>query len=265
MNKTYVTLLSTPNYIDGVKVLNKSLRKYSDIPLLCVCSKSLPEASIKQLADDGINCHRLQSSALEMANINNLVPGTRPHWQFTFDKLMIWGLTEYDKMVFLDADMLVCDTIDELFDWPDMSAVQCDALLDSNRLHLNSGMMVIEPNEIVLQTLIENVESTITECRKNQPGVGDQDVIQRVFSHWPEYSEKHIPFRYNIYFKDVTYYYRNHLKEGTPKIVHFSATGKPWVRQSLKINIGIIISIIEHNIRALKYHFEYKKLLGRFL
>jgi len=265
MNKIFVTLLSTPNYIDGVKVLNKSLKRYSNIPLLCVCSKSLPEDSIKQLSDENILCHRLEDSVVELVNVNCLVPGTRPHWQFTFDKLLIFGLTQYDKIVFLDADMMVCDDIDGLFDWPDMSAVQSGKVLHPDWLHLNSGLMVIEPNIQVLQILLDNVVPTIDECKNIQSGVGDQDVIQRVFSQWPEQNEKHLPFAYNLYFKDITYYMRNNSCCCTPKIIHFSASGKPWVKQSLKINVAVIISIMRHNIKALKYHFEYKLLLGRFL
>lgn len=66
---SYVTLLSTQNYLDGVIVLYKSLRQYSKIPFHCVCSKSLPKRCIEELNNEGINTISLTETAIEMAQI----------------------------------------------------------------------------------------------------------------------------------------------------------------------------------------------------
>lgn len=40
----------------------------------------------------------------------------RPWFNTTFSKLHVFGLTEFDKIVYLDADLLLLSNIDELFD-----------------------------------------------------------------------------------------------------------------------------------------------------
>lgn len=39
-----------------------------------------------------------------------------------FTKLSIWRLTQYDKAVFLSANLLVIQNVDELFEKPELSA-----------------------------------------------------------------------------------------------------------------------------------------------
>ncbi|KAJ4878456.1 Galactinol synthase 7 [Raphanus sativus] len=43
----------------------------------------------------------------------------RDYYIINYSKLRIWNLIEYNKVVFLDADIQVYDNIDELFDLPD--------------------------------------------------------------------------------------------------------------------------------------------------
>lgn len=40
----------------------------------------------------------------------------RPWFNTTFSKLHVFGLTEFDKIVYLDADLLLLNNVDELFD-----------------------------------------------------------------------------------------------------------------------------------------------------
>ena len=47
----------------------------------------------------------------------------RPELGVTLTKLHVWKLTDYDKMVFCDADMVVVRNIDDLFEREELSAV----------------------------------------------------------------------------------------------------------------------------------------------
>lgn len=51
------------------------------------------------------------------------VSAGRPRWNQSFAKLAVLGMTQFDTVVMLDADMMVVDNIDDLFDAPAMSAV----------------------------------------------------------------------------------------------------------------------------------------------
>jgi hypothetical protein len=72
---------------------------------------------------------------------------TNPNWKHTYSKLRIFEQREFDKIVYLDADMLICKNIDELFDKPHMSAVNAGGMLPelSSWVQLGSCVMVIEP------------------------------------------------------------------------------------------------------------------------
>ena len=67
---SYITLLSTPNYLDGVIVLFKSLRQYSQMPFHCICSKSLPQICIERLKKEGIDTLKLTDPAFEKGQIS---------------------------------------------------------------------------------------------------------------------------------------------------------------------------------------------------
>ena len=42
--------------------------------------------------------------------------------QILWTKLRVWQLDDYDKVVMIDADMLVLKNVDELFKMPELSA-----------------------------------------------------------------------------------------------------------------------------------------------
>lgn len=44
------------------------------------------------------------------------------NWNKTFDKLKIFDLIEYDKLVYLDCDMMILANLDFLFEYPTFSA-----------------------------------------------------------------------------------------------------------------------------------------------
>lgn len=53
----------------------------------------------------------------------NLALLKRPELGVTLTKLHVWKLTQYEKMVFCDADMVVVRPIDDLFQREELSAV----------------------------------------------------------------------------------------------------------------------------------------------
>lgn len=116
----YVTLLSTSNYLDAVLVLNKSLRRvHSKYPLLVALTENVnnPEI-ISKLEQHHILWEVVQplqyhSSVTEKyheiaANVLN-----------TASKLQIFTLKDWDRLVYIDADVLVLQNIDDLFNKPD--------------------------------------------------------------------------------------------------------------------------------------------------
>lgn len=126
---TYVTLLGTDDYLVGTLCLWKSLRNVkSKYPLLVLCSQNISINVLKVL-----NQMEIQYKVLEEHIItNHKNEGRFARWSFTFDKLQIFNLVEYEKIVFLDSDMFVVKNIDSLFNAQHMSAVVADMMINPN-------------------------------------------------------------------------------------------------------------------------------------
>lgn len=239
--RAYITLLSSRNYLQGVIVLYRSLRSLkSRYPLYCVLSVSIDEATEQILEREGIRCIRLSHSAVT-ENINPLGQGFS-HWNYTFDKLFIWGLTQFEKIVFLDCDMLVVRNIDNLFEKDAFSSISAGRSYPGNEswTALNSGLMVIKPDMNIEKALLRLINIVIRQAKAQNIMVGDQDVIKYYFPDWAEYKQLHLDEGYNIFADHLTYYIR-HLgyslkgEKGKPiYVVHFIGKSKPWMKKTLK-------------------------------
>ena len=240
--KAYVTLLSNKSYFEGVLVLSRSLKAVqAQYPLYCVLSLSVDNEVQKELEQEGIGCIRLAHAAVD-GNVNPEGQGFS-HWNFTFDKLQIWGLTQFEKIVFLDSDMLIVNNIDELFEREPFSAVCADSSYPGNEGWaggLNSGLMVIEPDKETEKQLLLCVKPVVEESQKQNRLVGDQDVVKYFISDFGQRVSLHLDEGYNIFADHLTYYIR-HLgyslnnKTGKPiYVVHFIGKAKPWMKKTLR-------------------------------
>ncbi len=263
MNYTFATLLSSSSYISGVLVLYRSLKKYGNTkyPFLCVCSRNISEKDTNILKKEGISCKRLSKSAIEGVEIPNA--DNYSHWNFTFDKLLLWSLVEYDKIVFLDSDMIVLNNIDELFEKKAFSAVQAGYLQNNLWVRLNSGLIIIEPNNNICQQLLRQLPLTIAQFTNKGRNVGDQDVINDFVPDWPQKNELHLLEGYNLFFKYVTYYHRifNFKYNHDIKVIHFIGNKKPWHDTGLAYLIQLIRCAIK-NPYGLKAYRMYHQLLS---
>ena len=76
---------------------------------------------------------------------------TRPELGITFTKIHCWSLTQYRKCVFLDADTLIVQNCDELFERDELSAVPDIGWPDC----FNSGVFVFEPSTATHEALLQ--------------------------------------------------------------------------------------------------------------
>jgi inositol 3-alpha-galactosyltransferase len=116
--RAWVTLLTRPSYLAGAVLLAHSLKTYqSAYPLLILYTPSLPASLLPALAQEA----RLSNAILQP--IESLIPRDKEsisliaaRFEDTWTKLQVFSLVEYERLVFLDADMLVFRNMDELFE-----------------------------------------------------------------------------------------------------------------------------------------------------
>ncbi|KAI9807356.1 MAG: hypothetical protein M1833_000099 [Piccolia ochrophora] len=115
--RAWVTLLTKASYLPGVVILNYTLRKHRSIyPLVVLVTESLPQECVEALqAEDRCD------GKLDVHHIEPLIPRQEvrtvaERFDDTWTKLRVFDLVEYDKVVFLDADIMVMGEMDSLFD-----------------------------------------------------------------------------------------------------------------------------------------------------
>jgi glycogenin glucosyltransferase len=236
--RSYVTFLSTDDYLDGALVLNASLKRVgSKFGLLALLVGNVSPESEALLNAFGIKTKRVAGkiNVPEEVLQANVKQNLR-YWNNVFEKLFIFDLTEFDKIVYIDSDMLVLRNIDTLFDSPNMSAVAAGRNFPGNEdwIDLNAGLMVVEPQAGLWQEIVD----VLPEACKTGALVSDQTLLHQYYKDWPRAKALHLDEGYNI-FADMLDYYAEHLGyrlTGKKKIaiVHFIGEIKPWHRTRLQ-------------------------------
>lgn len=129
--RAWVTLVTRASYIPGVVLLAHSLHtNASKFPLLILVTPSLSPSIKATLQKEAAltNSSLLLTDSLFPPPHNAPVSLITPRFEDTWTKLRVFELHKhgYDKLVFLDADMLVLQNMDELFD-VDLSGEHCIA------------------------------------------------------------------------------------------------------------------------------------------
>lgn len=236
-NYAYITILSTEDYLDGVGALMLSLEKtQTRIPFYVLCGPGISNEKLACLEKKG-NARILHYDTpvtvpedIQKANLKQ----NNSNWNHTFDKLLVFELTQFEKIVFIDADMMVMQNLDHLFEKPHMSATNAGYSYPGNEkdVDLNSGLMVIEPQAGIINSLL----STIPSILKRKTAFGDQDLLQEYCTEWRYNPQLNLGEKYNVYANYLAYYIKKlgyHFNSDVqdPKsiaVVHFIGASKPW-------------------------------------
>ncbi|XP_052826164.1 glycogenin-1 isoform X1 [Octopus bimaculoides] len=217
--EAFVTLATNDTYVLGCLVLGESLRRTkTQRKLVVLITKGVSESLRKNLYD--VFDEVCEVDIISSHDYKNLQLLGRPDLNVTFTKLYCWKLTQYSKCVFLDADTLVLDSVDELFEKEELSAAPDPGWPDC----FNSGVFVMQPNEETYKSLIQFAKT------EGSFDGGDQGLLNLFFKDWATKDiKKHLPFVYNVV-SQAFYSYLPAFKQfkQNVKIVHFLGAIKPW-------------------------------------
>ncbi|RCN31939.1 glycosyltransferase, family 8, partial [Ancylostoma caninum] len=219
MSEAWVTLATTDGYAQGALVLAHSLKASGTSKKLhCMVTSYVSprlRAELEAQFDEVTFVDVLDSNDQE-----NLALINRPDLGVTFTKLHCWRLTQYTKCVFLDADTMVLQNADELFERPEFSAAADIGWPDC----FNSGVFVYVPS---IETYRRLLAFAISHGSFDG---GDQGLLNEFFSGWRDLPAIHrLPFIYNMT-AGVFYSYAAAYRRfgASTKIVHFIGAEKPW-------------------------------------
>jgi len=215
-----VTLVTNDNYAVGALTLAASLKRVKTTKKLAIMITNTISDNIKKTLDEVFD-DVISVEAMDSGDLANLTLLERTELGITFTKVRCWTLTQYTKCVFLDADTLVIQNSDELFDREELSAAPDAGWPDC----FNSGVFVFRPN---LNTYKELVNHAVTSGSFDG---GDQGLLNTFFSDWSTKDiSRHLPFTYNMVASATYSYLPAYKKFGQDlKIIHFIGANKPWL------------------------------------
>lgn len=217
-SEAFVTMVLNDSYVVGALVLGHSLREQGTTRrLICMVTANLAADSIDSLREV---FEVRYVSTLDSADEYNLRLLGRPELGPTFTKIQLWTFEDLTKVVFLDADMLIMQNIDDLFEREEFSACADVGWPDC----FNSGLFVARPSMTTYAALLE-----MSRQQGSFDG-GDQGLLNAFFHTWAHGpSERRIPFIYNLTFNACySYLPAFERNKSQVKAVHFIGANKPW-------------------------------------
>ena len=144
----YLTYVCSDNFIPGVVALYNSVR-------LSNCNNDfivLVTDDVSQESRDILNKKNLKIVDADKIYYNGQYKDkildrygkVDQSWKM-FTKINIWKQTEYSKIIYLDADTLVLNNIDELFDVEELAAVIGGSVM-LNYSGIEAGVLVVKPD-----------------------------------------------------------------------------------------------------------------------
>lgn len=256
INESFVTALSSDDYLPGVLVLGKTIRETCVHSLFVLASRGLAAATYETLQRSGIPYCTADDIVVNttddvVINTADDVPASSAqrlscdpvysHWPNTLFKLRVFEQTQFDKIVFIDSDIMVLESLDDLFELSDMSAAIAGKSYPGNGdwRELNSGVLVIVPRG----GSADRIAALAPAVAAEKQDFGDQDVLAAYLPGWPEEKHLHLPEECNVFF-DHYHFYKKH---GGVKAVHFIGRKKPWMLKRRDIPAQLIRCIVKGN------------------
>nr|WP_225612348.1 glycosyltransferase [Paracoccus sp. PAR01] len=185
-------MATNPDYATGAAALFRSLRRTGTTADLVLLYTELPDQTVSDLSTLGIRAVHVDllptshefNDLHARARLHGVAPftkGEKPPFHTPLDnfaKLRLWQL-DYARVVFIDADAIVLQNIDRLFDYPEFSAAPnvYESLTDFHRL--NSGVFTARPSQVTYDAML---------ARLDQPGQfwkrTDQTFLEAYFPNW---------------------------------------------------------------------------------
>ena len=249
--RAWATLLTQPSYLVGVRALRASLeRAGSAYPLVVVVTAGIDAADRAVLEADGCLLREVEPIR-PPRGLRDSYANAR--FAEVWTKLAVWRLTEFERLVVLDADMLLTRHMDELFslELGDGQIAACHAcrcnpnhipsypaswtpegcsythLTDQDQItddpgadgYFNGGILVLEPDARVFDDLVAGLAAV--EDLTRYPFAEQDFLNERFRGRW-----RALPYVYNA-LKTLPFQHPGLWDADAVKNIHF-IIDKPW-------------------------------------
>jgi hypothetical protein len=152
-----------------------------------------------------------------------------------FTKLECIGMTQYQKIILLDLDMIITQNMDQLFDleapaaclkkydWPHGKKIPSSMICAGDKLtgSINAGLMLLKPDLAELNTIKSDIQKDNQLLKFKYP---EQDYLSlRYCNKWTSISFQY-NYQFGLTFRTKKYGY----KMDQIYVIHYSSSYKPW-------------------------------------
>ena len=212
----YVWWTSQSDYTWSALVAIKSLKSTNpseQIDFVLIHTIALSDKQNQWLDVFGVKC----------ISFENTVAVKNSYYKHANNKLYIFKLTQYAKVLFMDADSMPLQNLDHMFMFPDAPIVAPCSYWEPNlQPKFVSWMMLIMPNEISFNMLIQRAS--------DMPHQPDMETLNDVFVSDVIFLPSYYGLLNSEWENDGNGAFHNHDKDIYSKvpIVHYTIKGKPW-------------------------------------
>lgn len=261
------TLLYSPDYLPGVFTLITQLNRLlpgksnlSQVKTVLFVTPEIYNDALTDLSRDILqrSFHQIiqidplvNQSYTEEQNRQNLQLLQRPELAFALIKARLWEHTEFNQILYLDADTLpLNDTLFHVFDLTEQQTkYQIGAAADIGWPDMfNSGVMTIVPDRKLAQDLHDFI------LRETSIDGADQGILNQFFNPKCGITKENdwilLPFLYNVTTPNNGYqcppamlYFKDQIK-----LIHFIGKSKPWKAWTVKDFISNEYTNLWHEI-----------------
>jgi len=181
----YVTMAYDPpgsgeEHLLAVLAIARALQRLSTYPLLVLTNAT--KFSDGTRVKESLEILNAKVLPLNKVDLPRHPKFDYDHWRYAYWKLQIWTLTDYEKLIWLDADSILYRGVDWLFQESWMWAQRDDWFCAGEQNAMCSGIMLLFPSEDDYSGLLDYAGA--------MPSVpkGDQQLIWEYFSRVKSHS-----------------------------------------------------------------------------
>jgi len=224
--EAYATVVFEPleGFMKAAEVLAHSLKlTNTSRPIVAIITRTVNSAMRRRLQRAGYILHDVEMLAHPIKKCEN-TRWTGHDNNSEIVKLRVWELDCLDKVVYLDADMLVIKNIDWLFTRPGHPVSAVRGI--SPRWGFNAGLMVLKPSKKVFNDMMSKFVSIGSyDC-------GDQGFLNMYFK-WRDLSDQYkLPDHFNSHHRVFNQMSREAKLQTS--VLHYSSLKKPWRKYTEK-------------------------------
>lgn len=222
MSNQAIVFLTDSKFLPGFKVFYKSLLSHNQHLLNEVDKILIVDSSVEvDDLDESLTIMRVNESDYDSLKLDVRFP----FWHKTFHKLEIFDLDQYERVVFLESDLLCTGDISYLFRLETEAEIL--GVLHTNKIWISPGVLVL--NKKILK---KKLKKQLIQIASDVSYDGDSPLINNFILDSNNAIEREfLPFEYNFVLS-----FDNHWKETNLediRIVHYAGVAKPWFNSRL--------------------------------